>query len=187
MPSLVIVRSRCGQVVESPVLPTLPIVCPCFTSVPTANAALVLHVVVHAHIAVAMCYLNRPAVTGDPAVRGYLAALNRLDRRTGRRGNVNGLVPTRGRCCAVACRERVARAANAPPSGIVPPSTGFANSPPAYWYLETVAEPNGFFFHLRFELCQRYAFCAWVSPSMDSTAALAFASAVRPCRPCLPP
>ena len=70
------------------------------------NAALVLHVVVHAHIAIAMCYLNRPAVTGDPAVCGYLATLNRLDRRTGRRGNVNGLVPTRGRG-TVACRERV--------------------------------------------------------------------------------
>ncbi len=58
---------------------------------------------------------------------------------------------------------------------IVPPATGFANSPPAYLYSETVAEPNGFFFHLRFELCQRYAFCSYVSPSMDSTAALAFA------------
>lgn len=72
------------------------------------NAALVLHVVVHAHVAIIMRNLNRPAVTGDPAVCGYLAALNRLDRRTGRRGNVNGLVPLR-RCCAIACCKRLAR------------------------------------------------------------------------------
>lgn len=70
------------------------------------NAALVHHMMVHAYVPVIMRNLNRPSVTGDPAVCGYLATLNRLDRRTGRSGNVNGLVPTRGRG-TVACRERV--------------------------------------------------------------------------------
>ena len=72
------------------------------------HAALVLHVVVHAFVPVIMRNLNRPSVTGDPAVCGYLATLHRLNRRTGRRGNVNGLVPTRGRG-TVACSERVTR------------------------------------------------------------------------------
>ena len=53
-------------------------------------------------------YLDCPAVTVHPAVRSYLAALERLDRRAGGRRKINGVVVL-GACRAVRGREGLPR------------------------------------------------------------------------------
>lgn len=68
----------------------------------------ILHMVVLADQPVRVRYLDCPAVTVHPAIRGYLAALERLDRRAGGRRKINGVVVL-GTCRAVRGREGLPR------------------------------------------------------------------------------